>query len=110
MTVRKPEFSDEQLLAICDIANVVACECPAHLVWLLREVRKFRYYTTGCIERFPEDEETHRWLGKRILEVEEMLSQLLFEFMEREALLDEQQQLDLDKLVERSHAAVLRVL
>jgi hypothetical protein len=105
-----PEFSDDMLLTICEVANVVACECPAHLVGLLRQIRQFRYYTLECIDRFPEDEQTHQWLSEQILQIEARLSQLIFEFMQREDLLDEQQKLDFDRLAERSYQASLRIL
>ncbi len=42
------ELSDEQLVAICEAADVIACECPSYLVRLLHEVREFRRYTTEC--------------------------------------------------------------
>ena len=45
------DFSDEQLQTICEAAQVIACECPAHLVDLVRRVRQFRRYTQeDCLE------------------------------------------------------------
>jgi len=108
MTLSTPEFSDQQLENICETANIIACECPAYLVWLLREVRKFRRYTVECINRFPEDAENHRWLDGQAIRVEALLSEIIFEFMEREELLNDQRQLDLEKLAQRSYIAALR--
>ena len=101
-------FSDEQLQTICENANVIACECPTHLVDLLRKVREFRYYTTDCIELSPSEAETHSWLSERVLQIESLLSHTIAEFIQREDLLDEQHQLDLGKLAERNRQAALR--
>lgn len=107
--VLAPSFlSDEQLVNICEIANVIACECPAYLVSLLQEVRKFRHYTAECVEMFPEDEANHLWLGSQAVKIENLLSQIILEFMQRENLLDESDQLNLDALARRNHLAALR--
>lgn len=107
---RIPEFSDEQLLIICETADVIACECPARLVGLLREVRRFRQYTLGCIEKWPESIEIHEWLASRVSDLEAELAKVLYEFMAKEDLLDEQGQLDMDRFAERSYEASLRQL
>lgn len=109
MLSAKPDFSDEQLRAICESAEVIACECPARLVDLLRCTRRFRRYTQeDCMELVPEAAETHSWLSDQILQIETSLSQVLIEFMRREQLLDDRQQVDLAKLAERSLQAALR--
>lgn len=109
MQSRTPDLSDEQLQVICELANVIACECPAHLVDLLRRVRRFRRYTgEDCLELVPEAAETHHWLSDQILQIEASLVQVLTEFMQREQLLDNHQQVDLAKLADRNLQAVFR--
>ncbi|NJL23001.1 MAG: hypothetical protein HC895_22735 [Leptolyngbyaceae cyanobacterium SM1_3_5] len=103
-----PAFSDAQLQIICETANVIACECPAQLVDLLRKIREFRHYTINCIELAPEEAEIHHWLSDEIIQVEALLSNIIVEFMRREDLFDEQQQLDLGKLRDRNTRAALR--
>lgn len=110
MAFSTPELSDDQLITICENANVIACECPAYLVGLLQKVRKFRHYTAECVEQMPEEVEVHNWLSEQALQVEALLTRIIFEFMQREDLLDEQQQLDITKLAQRSHQAALRQL
>lgn len=105
---KTPEFSDDQLLVICEIADVIACECPARLVGLLREVRKFHQYTLGCIEKWPESADMHEWLAGKIKELESELADVMYEFMAKEDLLDEQGNLDIDRLSERSYEVSLR--
>ncbi|NEQ27910.1 MAG: hypothetical protein F6K28_54745 [Microcoleus sp. SIO2G3] len=103
-----PAFSDEQLHVICETAHVIACECPAQLVDLLRRIRAFRGYTTDCIQIAPDETEIHLWLAQELAQLEALLSETLVEFMRREDLLDSQQQLDLGKLGERNRQAALR--
>lgn len=109
MQSRTPNFSDEQLQIICESADVIACECPAHLVDLVRRIRRFRRYTgEDCLELVPEAAETHYWLSNQILQIETALLQVLIEFMEREQLFDDRQQIDLAKLAQRNLQAALR--
>jgi hypothetical protein len=103
-----PQFSDELLLKICEVSDQIDCECPAYLVGLLREVRKFRNYTTNCKVQLPEEIATHEWLAEEALQVEFLLSKIVHEFMRRENLLNEADELDLDKLARRSYQAALR--
>lgn len=106
--VRLTELSDEVLLEICRSAEVIACECPGYLARILRQVRSFRYYTTSCIEQFPEDTATHQWLAERASEVENILFQTMLELMQKEDLIDENLQVPLDRLSERAQEIVLK--
>lgn len=101
------ELTDEQLMAICEAADVIACECPSYLVRLLNEVREFRRYTAECIDRFPEDAPTHDWLSSRASQVEMLLSLTILEFLRRENLLDSSNHLNLKELSERSRLLAL---
>lgn len=100
-------FSDEQLVAISESIHVLACECPSYLIRLLQEVRSFSHYTNECIERFPEDVETHQLLSSRAKQMELLLSSTILEFLQKENLLEANNQLNLDKLAQRSHELVL---
>ncbi|MEB3336920.1 MAG: hypothetical protein VKJ46_05610 [Leptolyngbyaceae bacterium] len=102
------ELSDELLLEICEAADVIACECPGYLAQLLSQVRAFRSYTTSCIEQFPEDAETHRWLIQQAQQVEKLLLETIAELMRREDLLDEANYILLDKMSERARATALK--
>lgn len=103
-----PQFSDDQLLAICEAADVIACQCPSYLVHLLKEVKEFHRYTNDCIQTSPEDASVHDWLSNRAAQMEFMLSQTIFELLQRENLIDDQNNLDLSKMAERSRAIALR--
>lgn len=101
------DLSDEQLVAISESIHVLACECPSYLLRLLQEVRQFWHYTNECGDRFPEDVETHQFLSSRAKQMELLLSLTILEFLQKENLLDENNQLNLDKLAQRSHQLVL---
>ncbi|MBD2097315.1 hypothetical protein H6F90_19640 [Trichocoleus sp. FACHB-591] len=102
------QFSDEQLLAICEAADVIACQCPSYLVHLLKEVKEFHRYTHECIQTSPQDASTHDWLSAQAAQVETMLSHIIFELLQRENLIDEQNNLDLGKMAERSRAIAVQ--
>jgi hypothetical protein len=110
MSLPRCQFSEEQLIAICENANVIACECPARLVDLLQKVRKFRRYTFECMEQYPDEIEIHQWLDRQVQQIELRLSEVMLEFMQKENLMDEQNQLDLEKLAQRSYQAAIRQL
>ncbi len=102
------ELLDDLLVEICRAAEVIACECPGYIARLLRQVRAFRQYTTNCIEQFPGDAETHQWLAHQAGTVEEILFQTMVELMKKEGLIDENQQLSLDKLSDRAREIFLK--
>lgn len=101
------ELSDEDLYAISDAADVLACECPSYLVRLVQEVRSFRQYTSDCIQQFPEDAATHHWLSNRAKQVEAMLCETIVELLQKEDLIDDQNQVCLAQLSERSRSLAL---
>ncbi|MBD1862810.1 MULTISPECIES: hypothetical protein [Trichocoleus] len=101
------ELSDADLYAICEAADVLACECPSYLVRLVQEVRAFRQYTTDCIQQFPEDATTHHWLTGRAKQVESLLCQTIVELLQKENLIDEQDQVCLTQLSDRSRSLAL---
>lgn len=104
------EPSDELLRTICEAADVIACECPGYLVRLLRQARIFRNYTNSCIETFPEDEATHRWLSEQAKQWESSIYATICELMEREQLLERAGEVSLGKLQERARANAMKQL
>jgi hypothetical protein len=101
-------ITDDLLLAICEAADVIACECPGYLTRLLRQVRAFRHYTEDCTQTFPEAAQTHEWLSQQAQQVEALLFQTMLELMRREQLIDASNQLSLDKLSARARAIMLK--
>lgn len=106
--IQLTELTDEGLLEICRAAQVIACECPAYLARILRQVRVFREYTTNCMEQFPDDIATHQWLAAQAETVEALLFQTMIELMQREGLIDPDRKVSLDKLSDRARSIVLK--
>jgi hypothetical protein len=102
------KLSEEQLAAICEAADVIACQCPSYLVRLLQEVREFHRYTNECIQTFPDDANIHDWLAGRAAQLELFLSQVIFELLQREQLLDGDNNLCLAQLNERARSLALQ--
>lgn len=107
-TIQLTELTDENLLEICRAAQVIACECPAYIARILRQVRTFREYTTNCMEQFPADQETHEWLATQAMAVEEILFRTMVELMQREGLIDAGSNVSLSKLSDRARSTMLK--
>jgi len=101
------DLSDETLLEICRAAEVIACECPAYIARLLRQVKAFRHYTMNCIEQFPDDAKTHHWLAEQAEQAEKILFETMVELMQKEGLIDANQRIALDKLSQRAQKIIL---
>lgn len=106
--IKLSDLSDESLLEICKAADVIACECPGYLARILRQVRAFRQYTLGCIDQFPHDRETHLWLAQRAEQLEKILWDTTVELMYKEELIDDSQQILLNKLSARAREIALK--
>jgi len=107
-TIRLSDFSDEALLEICRAADVIACECPGYVARILRQVRAFRSYTLTCIDQFPDDADTHRWLADQANRVESILWETMVELMRKEQLITDGDEVLLDSLSERAREIAMQ--
>lgn len=55
-------FSDLQLTQLGAVSTSIQCECPAHLVDLVRSLTAFEVYSSQCENRNPRDAELHAYL------------------------------------------------
>jgi len=76
-----PRFDEATLAALDASATSMYCECPSHVVELLRSVSAFERYSAECTSRSPADAELHRYLER----VAGTLRTLLEEALERVA-------------------------
>ncbi|WP_316657796.1 MerR family transcriptional regulator [Ralstonia condita] len=56
-------FTDRQLEIFANASQTIACECPRHLVDLIRQLDAFERFSDGCAVRSALDEQLHRHLG-----------------------------------------------
>jgi len=59
-----PRFDEPTLAALGAAATSMYCECPRHVVELLRSVSAFEHYSAECTNRSPADAELHRYLER----------------------------------------------
>jgi MerR family transcriptional regulator, light-induced transcriptional regulator len=57
---RARRYDADQLRALAGTADDVKCECPRHLVELVRELCAFEDYSLGCESESPQDSALHR--------------------------------------------------
>lgn len=55
-------FSLEQLDKLASASSTIECECPRHLVDLIRGLTAFEMYSQACEDRNPEDAALHAYL------------------------------------------------
>ena len=70
-------------------ASSLACECPRHLIAILDHVRSFQAYEQSCINRSPQDKETHEWLYLSARNLDQMLSATIVQLARLEGMVDE---------------------
>ncbi len=57
-----PRFDEHALAALAGASSPVYCECPRHLVELVRNLGSFERYSAECADRDPADAALHRGL------------------------------------------------
>ena len=62
--VPAPRFDDPSLTRIARALTTLYCECPRHLVDLLRSLGTFERYSAECANRSPSDAVLHRYLQR----------------------------------------------
>ena len=55
-----PRFDEQALAALAGASSSVYCECPRHLVELVRNLGSFERYSAECADRGPADAALHR--------------------------------------------------
>lgn len=82
-------LTDESAEAILQNTEVLECACPQHLLKVLKSIRDFQEYETGCIIRYPKDQEIHSWLLEESKRLEVMVTKTIVELMRKENIIDE---------------------
>jgi hypothetical protein len=77
-------YSDEALLSIALAANPVRCECPHHLVDLIRSLSAFETYSIECEQRDAADAALHAFLHATAAQARLLLEVALTRIAEEE--------------------------
>lgn len=91
------QISKEAIEELQKHTDMIECQCPNRLIQVLEMVRDFTDYTTECIEKYPDDEATHRWLRSSSLNIDQLLSTTLIQLARMEGFINEH-----NEIVERS--------
>ncbi|SMO93314.1 hypothetical protein [Gracilimonas mengyeensis] len=92
------QISNEAAEELRKHADMIECQCPNKLLDILEQVREFTDYTEGCIEKYPEDRETHRWLKSSAMNLDQLLSTTLIQLARFEGFINEDNEIvDRDK-------------
>ncbi|WP_441001111.1 hypothetical protein [Fodinibius sp. SL11] len=83
------QISEEAVEELKKHADMIECECPARLMEILEEVRNFTKYTENCIEKYPEDKATHKWLKSSSMNIDQLLSTTLIQLARYEGFINE---------------------
>lgn len=90
MLIKNGSITSEALKTLEAYSDLIECECPNHLMAILAEVRKFQAYTNGCIEKYPRDAATHKWLLSASKNVDALLSKTIVELARMEGFINEE--------------------
>lgn len=91
------QISEEAVEELRKHADMIECECPAKLMQILEQVREFTKYTEQCIEKYPEDKATHKWLKSSSMNIDQLLSTTLIQLARYEGFINED-----NEIVERN--------
>ncbi len=93
------QISEKAVEELKKHADMIECECPAKLMEILEQVREFTRYTEECIEKYPEDKTTHKWLKSSSMNIDQLLSTTLIQLARYEGFINED-----NEIVEREAA------
>lgn len=83
------QISEEAVEELKKHADMIECECPARLMEILDDVREFTAYTEQCIEKYPEDKATHKWLKSSSMNLDQLISTTLIQLARYEGFINE---------------------
>ena len=84
--VAAARFNDKALSAIELASNSVYCECPRHLVDIVRTLSSFERYSAECQNRNLDDVALHRAMGKATAQARVIMEKMLEQVAKAEGL------------------------
>lgn len=83
------QINEDAIAELKKHADMIDCECPHKLIEILNVVRDFEKYTDECIEKYPDDKDTHLWLKSSALNIDQLLSTTLIQLARIEGFINE---------------------
>lgn len=82
-------LTEESTAAILKHTEILECACPQHLLKVIKAIRDFQEYETGCIITYPKDELIHSWLLDQSKLLEKIATETVIDLMKKENIIDE---------------------
>lgn len=83
------QLSSEAINELRQHADMIECQCPNKLLEILDTIRDFIHYTDHCIEKYPDDVHTHKWLKSSAINIDQLLSTTLIQLARIEGFINE---------------------
>lgn len=83
------QISPEAVRELEKHSDMIECECPKRLIDILMKIREFKEYTEECIDKYPEDRDTHKWLKSSAINIDQLLSTTIIQLARFEGFIDE---------------------
>ncbi|EQC48266.1 hypothetical protein M899_3261 [Bacteriovorax sp. BSW11_IV] len=81
-------ITKEAIEKLSIIGATASCECPKHLIDILKAVQEFTEYQENCINNTPQDIHTHAWLMATSKNLEHMVSSTIVNLARLEGIID----------------------
>jgi len=82
------QISEDAVKELEKHSDMIECQCPNKLIDILQKVREFEEYTEECIEKYPEDRDTHKWLKSSAINIDQLLSTTIIQLARFEGFID----------------------
>jgi DNA-binding transcriptional MerR regulator len=79
-------FNIDELLQLAEASPVIECECPRHLISLVRNLTAFEIYSANCESRSPKDAALHNYLHAQTSQARATIEHALLKLMEIEGI------------------------
>jgi len=82
------QISEDAVKELEKHSDMIECQCPNKLIDILQKVREFEEYTEECIDKYPEDRDTHKWLKSSAINIDQLLSTTIIQLARFEGFID----------------------
>jgi DNA-binding transcriptional MerR regulator len=84
--IARRQFNIDDLLRLAEASPVIECECPRHLISLIRSLTAFEIYSANCESRSPQDAALHQYLHAQTSQARATIEGALTRLMEIEGI------------------------
>ena len=86
-------LSESSIALLKQHSDMLQCQCPSKLLEILDVIRDFKAYTSRCIDQYPADAQTHRWLQTAALNLDKLLCGTVMQLARMEGFINDANEL-----------------